>query len=74
MGPSREVIRRPVMQPTSRSFNGVEEVCDLARDARFAFQHSLVRKLYGVPLPPASEPMVARCDDITVGVQHLEPC
>ena len=62
------------MRPTKRSSNGVEEVSDLAGDARFVFQHSLFRELYGIPLPPASERMVARCDDIAVSFQHMEPC
>jgi hypothetical protein len=63
------------MRPTRRSSNGVEDVSDLARDACLVFQRSVFRKLYGVPLPPASErAVVARFDNITVGVQHLEPC
>jgi hypothetical protein len=74
MGRSRGVTRRRVMRPTRRNFNGVEGGPDPARAARFVFQHSPLWKLYGVPLPPASEQMVARCDDITGGFQYLEPC
>jgi hypothetical protein len=75
MGRSRAVIRRLVMRPTRRNSNGVEGGSDLARDARFVFQRSIFRKLYGVPLPPASErAVVARCDDITDGFQRLGPC
>jgi hypothetical protein len=62
------------MRPTRRSSSGVEEVSDFARDARFVFQRSLFRELYGIPLLPASERAVARCDDIVVGFQHLERC
>ena len=38
------------MRPTKRSSNGVEEVSDLAGDARFVFQHSPFRELYGTSL------------------------
>ena len=63
------------MRPTRRNFNGVEGGPDLARDARFVFQRSIFRKLYGVPLPPASErAVVARRDDITDGFQRLGTC
>jgi hypothetical protein len=65
------VIRKPAMRPTKRSFNGVEEVSGLTRDACFVFQHSLLRKLYGVPLLSTSERLVARCDGITVDFQRL---
>jgi hypothetical protein len=67
----RGVIRKLVMQPTKWSSNGVKEISCLARDASFVFQHSLVRKFYGFPLPSASEPVVAYCDDIDDGFQHL---
>jgi hypothetical protein len=73
MGRSPGVIRRRVVLWMRRSSDGVEEVSDVARDARLVFQHSLFRKLYGIPLPPAPERMLARCDDITVGFQQLEP-
>ena len=75
MGRSQGVTRRRVMRPTRRNSNGVEGGPDLARDARFVFQRSIFRKLYGVPLPPASErAVVARCDDITDGFQRLGTC
>jgi hypothetical protein len=62
------------VRPTRRSSSGVKDVSDLARDACFVFQRSLFRKLYGIPLLPASERAVVRCDDITDGFHRLGLC
>ena len=74
MDRSRGATRRPEAQRMRRSSNGIEDVSVFALDARYVFQHSLLWELHGVALPPASERMVARCDDITGGFQRLEFC
>jgi hypothetical protein len=58
-----------------RSFRrDVEEGSDPELGASFASLRSRVRKLYGVPLPSTSEPVVARFEDISGGFPPLGTC
>jgi hypothetical protein len=58
-----------------RSFRrDIEEVSDPGLAASFVSLRSRVRKFYGVPLPPASEPVVARFGNISGGFIPLGPC
>jgi hypothetical protein len=57
-----------------RSFRrDVEEGSDPGLGEGFVSLRSRVRKLYVVPLPPASEPVVARFEDISAGFPRLGP-
>lgn len=70
MGRSPEVTRRPEAQQIRRSSNGIEEISNVAVDARYVFQRSTFRELHCIALPSASKPLVARCDDIDGGFQR----
>jgi hypothetical protein len=72
---SPEVTRKPEALWTRRSFRrDVEEGYDPGLGASSISLRSRVRKFYCVPLPSASEPVVARFGDISGGFISLGTC